>query len=118
MVSDEVIRLVVKVGVAYGTDMKKALALVKEAVEANDLVLKDPSPLITFEEFGDNSLNITARCFIGSLSKRREAISDLNLAVNQKLNEAGIVIAFPQRDVHLDTTSPLDVRIRTEPPLK
>jgi len=116
--SDEVIRLVVKVGVAYGTDMKKALALVKEAVEANDLVLKDPSPLITFEEFGDNSLNITARCFIGSLSKRREAISDLNLAVNQKLNEAGIVIAFPQRDVHLDTTSPLDVRIRTEPPLK
>ena len=44
--SDEVIRLVVKVGVAYGTDMKKALALVKETVEANDLVLKDPSPLI------------------------------------------------------------------------
>jgi potassium efflux system protein len=113
--SDEVIRLVVKVGVAYGSDMKKALALVREAVEENEVVLKDPQPLITFDEFGDNSLNITARCFIASLKKRREAISDLNLAVNQKFNDAGIVIAFPQRDVHLDTTSPLDVRIRREP---
>jgi potassium efflux system protein len=114
--SDEVIRLVIKVGVAYGSDMKRALALVKEAVETHKLVLKDPSPLITFDEFGDNSLNITARCFINSLSQRRETMSDLNLAVNQKFNEAGIVIAFPQRDVHLNTTSPLDVRIQHELP--
>jgi len=113
--SDEVIRLVVKVGVAYGSDMKKALALVREAVEENEVVLKDPQPLVTFDEFGDNSLNITARCFIASLKKRREAVSDLNLAVNQKFNDAGIVIAFPQRDVHLDTTSPLEVRIQQEP---
>jgi len=113
--SDEVIRLVVKVGVAYGSDMNKALELVREAVENHEAVLKDPSPLITFDEFGDNSLNITARCFIASLSKRRETVSDLNLAVNQKFNEAGIVIAFPQRDVHLDTTAPLDVRIQHDP---
>jgi potassium efflux system protein len=110
--SDEVIRLVVEVGVAYGTDMEKALALVREAVAENQSVLKDPSPLVTFDDFGDNSLNIIARCFIGSLSKRREIISDLNLAVNKKFNEAGIVIAFPQRDVHLDTSGPLDIRIQ------
>jgi potassium efflux system protein len=110
--SDEVIRLVARVGVAYGSDMKKALALVREAVDEQAVVLHDPPPLITFDEFGDNSLNITARCFIGSLNKRREAISDLNLSINQKFNAAGIVVAFPQRDVHLDMASPLDVRIQ------
>jgi potassium efflux system protein len=113
--SDEVIRLVARVGVAYGSDMKKALALVREAVDEQELILKEPHPLVTFDEFGDNSLNITARCFIGSLNIRREALSDLNLAINRKLHEGGIVIAFPQRDVHLDMASPLDVRIQKEP---
>ena len=110
--SDEVIRLVLRIGVAYGSDMQKVLALVREAIEENETVLEDPQPLITFDEFGDNSLIIIARCFIDSLNKRRETISDLNLAINRKFNEAGIVIAFPQRDVHLDMTTPLDVRIQ------
>jgi len=110
--SDDVIRLVVQVGVAYGTDMPKAIALVNEAVQEHESVLNDPQPLITFDSFGDNSLNIVVRCFIGSLRRRREVASDLNLAINQKFNDAGIVIAFPQRDVHLDTSSPLDIRIQ------
>ena len=114
--SDEVTRLVINVGVAYGSDMPKALDLVRQVVEGHELVLDDPAPLITFESFGDNSLNMTARCFIGVLNKRREVISDLNLAINQKFNEAGIVIAFPQRDVHLDTSAPLDIRIQHAPP--
>ena len=73
--------------------------------------------MVTFDEFGDNSLNVTARCLIPSVNKRREILSDLNLAVNKKLTDAGIVVAFPQRDVHLDTSSPLDIRIRHEQPL-
>ena len=114
--SDEVLRLVVKVGVAYGSDMPKALALVREAVVEHEVVLDEPPPLVTFDDFGDNSLNITARCFIAALNKRRETVSDLNLAINQKFNAAGIVIAFPQRDVHLDTTRPLDIRIQGDAP--
>jgi potassium efflux system protein len=115
--SDEILRLVLKVGIAYGSDVPKALALVREAVNEHKLVLDEPPPLITFDEFGDNSLNLTARCFIGALNKRRETVSDLNLAINQKLNKAGIVIAFPQRDVHLDMATPLDIRIHGEPPV-
>jgi potassium efflux system protein len=110
--SDEVIRLVAKVGVAYGTDMSKALQLVNEAVKENKSILKEPAPLITFDEFGDNSLNIIARCFIEKLGGRREITSELNLAINQKFNAAGVVIAFPQRDVHLTTAAPLDIRIQ------
>jgi len=112
--SDEVLRLVVNVGVAYGSDMRKALELVKEAVVEHPVVLTDPVPLITFDEFGDNSLNITARFFIGAPNKRRETLSDVNLAVDDKFRNAGIVIAFPQRDVHLDMTEPLDVRVQSE----
>jgi len=114
--SDEVLRLKSQVGVAYGSDIRKALELVKEAVVQHALVLKDPEPLVTFEEFGDNSLNITARYFISAPKKRRETNSDINLAINDKLNAAGIVVAFPQRDVHLDQSAPLDVRIQREPP--
>lgn len=112
--SDEVLRLKIMVGVAYGSEMRKALALVREAVEEHPLVLEDPEPLITFDEFGDNSLNITARCFISAPRKRRETLSDINLAVNEKLKAADITIAFPQRDVHLDSIAPLDVRIQRE----
>ena len=112
--TDEVLRLVAKVGVAYGSDIRKALELVREAVVEHAVVLKDPEPLVTFDEFGDNSLNITARYFIGAPNKRRETISDINLAINDKLKAAGIVVAFPQRDVHLDMSAPLDVRIQRE----
>jgi potassium efflux system protein len=112
--TDDVLRLVVRVGVAYGSDVRKALELVKEVVVEHALVLKEPEPLVTFDEFGDNSLNITARCFIGNPKKRRETLSDINLAIDDKFRAAGIVIAFPQRDVHLDTTAPLDVRIQQE----
>ena len=110
--SDEVIRIVLKVGVEYGSDMRTSLKLISEALEENERVLRDPKPLVTFDEFGDNSLNITARVYIGSLANRWELASDLNLAINDKLTEAGIVVAFPQRDVHLETASPLEIRIQ------
>lgn len=113
--SDEVIRLKVNVGVAYGSDIDLALRLVKEAATEHPLILREPPSLVTFTEFGDNSLNITARCFTNSLNKRREIISDLNLAINKRLAAAGIVIAFPQRDVHLNTNGPLDLRVQNVP---
>ena len=46
-----------------------------------------------------------------SVTDRLQTTTELHLAVNRKLNQAGIVIAFPQRDVHLDTSSPLEVRL-------
>ena len=111
--SDEVVRLVSTVGVSYSSDMEKAMTLIRDAADENEYVLRTPQPLITFDEFGDNSLNITIRCFIDSPSRRREAKSALNLAIHEKLNNAGIVVAFPQRDVHLDSSRPLDIRIQS-----
>lgn len=112
--SDPVIRLKVSVGVAYGSDVDKAFALMVEAASENTMILADPKPFATFDNFGDNSLTLTLRCFIGSVDNRRPAISALHQAINRKFREAGIAIAFPQRDVHLDTSRPLDIRIHQE----
>ena len=66
---------------------------------------------MTFEQFGDNSLLIRARYFMDQLDRRLQVSSDLMLDINRRLNEKGIVVAFPQRDVHLDTSQPLEIRM-------
>ena len=109
--TDQLSRLQIPVGIAYGSDVQKAMRLMEEAARQNKKVLLEPSPTVIFQSFGDNSLIIILRCFVNSVDHREEAISALNQAINRKLNEAGIVIAFPQRDLHIDMAEPLSVRI-------
>ena len=109
--SDQTTRIKVPVGVAYGSDVEKAMLLMDEAAAENTNVLKEPSPSILFEAFGDNTLNLVLRCFVGSQDVRMTTLTQLHQAINKSFNEAGITIAFPQRDVHLDTLKPLEVRI-------
>ncbi len=109
--SDQVTRIMVLVGVAYGTDVDRALALMREAAEENEHVLGDPSPVLTFEGFGDNALNLILRAYVGSIDHRLATITALHKAINAKFEQAGISIAFPQRDLHLGAREPLRVRI-------
>jgi potassium efflux system protein len=109
--SDDMIRIFFYVGIAYGSDVEKALRLIEEAALENETVLADPEPFVTFESFGDNSLNLGLRCYVSDIADRLPTTTALHLAINRKLNEAGIVIAFPQRDVHLDTSSPLEIKL-------
>jgi potassium efflux system protein len=87
------------------------MRLMDEAARQNKNVLDQPSPNVIFQSFGDNALNIILRCFVSSVEYRESTISELNRAINRKFNEAGIVIAFPQRDLHIDASEPLSVRI-------
>ena len=112
--SDPVTRIVVPVGVAYGSDVQRAMDLMMKAARESKYVLKKPKPMVTFESFGDNSLLLQLRCFIGSVNDRLPAISDLHVSIDRKFREAGISIAFPQRDVHIDTTRPLEIRVSRE----
>ncbi len=109
--SDQTTRIRIPVGIAYGSDVQQAKALMLEAAEENDCVLDEPSPFVIFEEFGDNALLMVLRCYLGSLDHRLSTIGRLHEVINQKFNEHGIVIAFPQRDLHLDTSQPLAVEI-------
>ena len=86
--------------------------LLEEAAKENEDVLDDPAPTVIFETFGDNSLGLLLRCFVDSVDLRYPTMSALNEAINDKFNAAGIVIAFPQRDLHLDTSRPLQVELR------
>jgi potassium efflux system protein len=112
--SDQTTRILITVGVAYGSDVDKALALMREAAKEHELVLEDPEPLVSFDIFGDNALILTMRAYLASADFRVATTTDLNKAVNQKFADAGIEISFPQRDVHLDAKRPLDVRVMSD----
>lgn len=113
--SDATTRIVITVGVAYGSDVDKALALMREAAEENENVLDDPAPSLVFDGFGDNALTLHLRVFVCELEHRVPTITDLHRAINRKFNQAGIVIAFPQRDIHLDTSEPLRISMERSP---
>ncbi len=112
--SDPITRILVPVGVAYGTDIQKAMSIMAAVAGENEYVLEDPAPSVNFELFGDNALTLNLRCFVGSLDHRLTTITALHTEIDRRFNEAGIVISFPQRDIHLDTSRPLELRIRRE----
>jgi len=112
--SDTITRVVIVVGVAYEADVEKALELMREAAQEHEHVLEDPPPMLSFEGFGESSLTLILRAFLGSLDVRIATVTDLHKAINRKFKEAGIVIAFPQRDLHLDTSHSLQVALEHE----
>ena len=79
-----------------------------------------PAPDAVFKGFGDNSLNFELRVYIDGIDDYIPMLHELNLAIDNAFKEAGVTIAFPQRDVHLDATDPLEVRVVSDPvqPLK
>lgn len=99
--SDTTNRIEIKVGVAYGSDMRLASALLKEICDDNPNIMKDPAPSVTFDLFDSSSLNLALRAFLSSLDNRLGTIHELHQQIYQRFNEAGIEIAFPQRDLHL-----------------
>ncbi|HUS91600.1 MAG TPA: mechanosensitive ion channel domain-containing protein [Phycisphaerae bacterium] len=109
--SDKVLRVVLRVGVAYGSDTELAEKLLHEKACEHPLVLKDPKPVVLFKEFGDNSLNFELRVYISGIEHYVKVWHALNMAIDKAFRKAGITIAFPQRDIHLDTLEPLEVRI-------
>jgi potassium efflux system protein len=109
--SDQVTRWVIDVGLAYGSDIEQAMLEIRDAVLAQPLILRDPEPTVTFELFGESSLLVRARYFMDQLDHKPQVSSSLMLDINRRLKEKGIVIAFPQRDVHLDTSQPLEIRV-------
>ncbi len=99
--SDKVNRVVVEVGLAYGSDTERARELLLQAANDHPAVLKDPPSMATFEGFGDNSLNLVLRTFLPSLENRLQVVHEIHTAIDQSFRKAGIEIAFPQRDLHI-----------------
>jgi potassium efflux system protein len=114
--SPEVRRAIV-VGVAYGSDVRHATKLIADCAAAHPSVLKEPPLEVFFDDFAADALSLRLQ-FWFRLDGPRSGIgidSDLRFAINDALATAGIAIAFPQRDVHLDMAMPLQVELRRKP---
>ena len=120
--SDQTNRVVIEVGIAYGTDTDRACDLLREIVQAHPIVLDDPAPLINFDGFGDSTLNLVVRCYLPNLENRLLTIHDLHTEINKRFNAEGIEIAFPQRDLHIRSMPPQwnapakEEKTETDPP--
>jgi len=99
--SDARTRVIVKVGVAYGTSPPRVHALLAQAAEEHPQVLKDPAPRTWFMAFGASSLDFELRVFVESIQDRMRVMNDLNGRIAELFAEAGIEIAFPQLDLHV-----------------
>ena len=110
---DQEIRTTVRIGVEYGSPVRQVSELILQAVTKQDQVKKDPPPRVVFEDFGDNSLVFDAYFWCDVTGERllREIRSDIRFQICDLFAENGIVIAFPQRDVHLDTKDALEIRV-------
>lgn len=107
------IRTTVRVGVAYGSPVKKVAELIEQAVSEQADVLEEPAPSVIFEDFGDNSLvfDVYFWAEVGGERMLREVRSAIRFRIDELFRDNRIVIAFPQRDVHMNTLSPLEVRV-------
>jgi potassium efflux system protein len=94
---------VITVGVAYGSKTRRAREVLFGILRDHPNVLDDPEPRVTFEQFGDSSLNFIIRAFLTRIDDRLETIHDLHTIIHERFNEEGIEIAFPQRDIHIRT---------------
>ena len=117
--SDRKTRLIIPVGIAYGSDVKTAFNSLKEVAQTHGLVSKNPEPMVLFMSFGDNSLNFELRVWVEDVDNRLAVKSDLHKMIDERFRNRGIEISFPQRDLHLRTVDPDIVkdllRIKAEP---
>ncbi len=99
--TDTVTRVIVRVGVAYGSDLELTRTLLKQAADENHRVLKDPAPIVYFLTFGTSTLEHELRFFVSELGDRNPAVDELNRKIDQLFREHGIEFAFNQMDVYI-----------------
>ncbi|MGB6012723.1 MAG: mechanosensitive ion channel domain-containing protein [Desulfobacterales bacterium] len=111
--SDKEIRAQVTAGVIYGSPVREVERIMIQVANEHKKVKKNPEPFVLFNDFGDNSLIFDLYFWISMtrIMDRRIIESDIRFHIDELFRKAGIVIAFPQRDIHLDTQSPLELRI-------
>ena len=105
MFRDKLGRVIVPIGVAYGTDVELVKQILLDiAYQHPSVITKSPiisKPWVLFRTFGDSSLNFELRCYIRAVDDRLSVISDINFAIDKAFRDADIQIPFPQRDVHM-----------------
>lgn len=112
--SDTRNRVSVRVGVAYGSSTRDVERILREAVDRVPSVLDDPEPIVLFQDYGDNALLFEVHFWVRmrTMMQGRRAMSEVRHKMGELLGAAGVTVAFPQRDIHLDTVRPIEVRLQ------
>ncbi|RZV35937.1 MAG: mechanosensitive ion channel [Chromatiales bacterium] len=110
---DQSIRTTVRVGVEYGSPVRLVSDLIMRAITEQQQVKTTPAPSVVFEDFGDNSLVFDAYFWCDVTGERllREIRSDIRFRLCDLFAKNDVIVAFPQRDVHLDTKDALEIRV-------
>lgn len=98
------------VGVAYGSDTKLVTEILLDCAQEQKGVLKNPKPAVLFSDFGDSALLFTVQFFISDAFTAPRIRSQIRYSIDARFRENQITIPFPQRDVHLFQTSPIQHR--------
>lgn len=111
--SSNTARRILSIGVAYGTDTKKVEEIILQAAQDEPAVFDSPEPKVYFVDFAESTLNFELFYWIKMTrpGDERSVASDLRHRITQLFYDNDITIAFPQRDVHLDTTAPIEVKV-------
>ena len=94
-------RIRVPVGVAYGSDPEQVRAILLDCANRNPAVIPHPAPEVVWTEFADSSINFELRAYLKDYDNALRKRSELRFAIFKALKDAGVVIPFPQRDVHM-----------------
>jgi|WetSurSiteA1Bulk_404760.scaffolds.fasta_scaffold00180_4 potassium-dependent mechanosensitive channel len=104
--SDSVTRVVITVGIAYDSDIELAHKVMLEAIHSAPLVLKEPEPSVLLVAFADSALEFSIRVFVSETANRMPVTHDLHTRLIKALSEHNIEIPFPQRDIHIRSSTP------------
>jgi small-conductance mechanosensitive channel len=99
--SDRLMRIIIEVGVAYGSDVEMVMTVLKECAMASSKVTRMPEPQAVFMKFGESSLDFELRVWITNIDEYVFVTSFLHQEIDKRFRKAGITIAFPQRDLHI-----------------
>jgi potassium efflux system protein len=110
--TDDVVGCVLSIGAAYGSPTREVERLLLQAARSHDAVLKEPAPSVVFADFGADALMFELRFSLRLHETRKSEVeSELRFAIDQLFADRGLVIAYPQRDVHLNVLRPVEVRL-------
>ncbi len=114
--ANPITRLIIKVGIAYGSDTELAHKTMLDTIKKNPNVLSNPEPTVLFLGFGDSTLDFDLRIFLRDFTQRFIVSHELHMAIDAALRKENIEIAFPQRDIHIKNPEAMTMMLEPSKP--